>query len=189
MCAFVDSHSKPLYQLTTKPAGHHGDDHGSKRERVRASPVGVAGSGRRNNQLPAKSSTTKTFKPPCHNPTALARVLLGIPIQSISPKTAAKSPPIIPAPIMYHAIVDHFPLDVPSVMMSKITEVASKPKGKTMSIGCTGCPAIFISPRKQYAKCDNSEYRWANDAPMLANGDSCDLEWMVKRQRLYDLVV
>src|SRR6185312_3656574 len=121
------------------------------KERARPSPPGVAGSGRRRNQLPAKSSTTRTFKPPCHNPIALARVLLGIPIQSISPKTAAKSPPIIPAPIMYHAIVDHFASVVLSVMMSKITEVASKPKGKTMSMGCTGCPAIFISPPKQYS--------------------------------------
>jgi hypothetical protein len=29
-------------------------------------------------------------------------------------------------------------------MMSKTTAVASKPKGNTISIGCTGCPAIFI---------------------------------------------
>ncbi len=158
------------------------------KERARASPVGVAGSGRRSIQLPAKSSTTKTFKPPCHNPTALARVLLGIPIQSISPNTAAKSPPRIPAPIMYHAIVDHFPSDVLSVMMSKITEVASKPKGNTMSIGCTGCPAIFICPPKQYPECDNSQCRWVNDVPMLAQGDSFDTDRMAKPEEMSELM-
>ena len=126
--------------------------------------LGDAGSGRRKSQLPANKRTTSTFKPPCHSPTALARVLLGIPIQSISPKTAARRPPMIPAAIMYHAMLDHFPSDVLNVMISKMTAVASNPSGNTISMGCTGCPAIFIGPPKEIAEAEQlSMNRWLPD--------------------------
>src|SRR2546430_9357279 len=53
------------------------------KENARDRLSGDAGSGRRNTQLTANRKTTSTFKPPCHSPTTLARVLLGMPNQSI----------------------------------------------------------------------------------------------------------
>jgi len=61
---------------------------------------GAAGLGRRINQLTMNKITTTTFERPWMRPMYLARVPSGIPSQSITPNTAAISPPMMPDAII-----------------------------------------------------------------------------------------
>jgi len=75
-----------------------------------------------------------TFPLPCHAPIAFARVPLGIPSQSTSPNTAATSALITPAKIIQYATRASSPRFVIRYAMSKNSDVARRPSGKTMSI-------------------------------------------------------
>ena len=67
----------------------------------------------------------------------------GIASQSIRPKIAASSAPITPAVIIQKAMTEKKPLPVIQWMMSKKSDVASNPSGKTISMGWMGCPNAF----------------------------------------------
>src|SRR5215510_661420 len=96
---------------------------------------GFGGLGERNSQLTTNRNMTTTLPRPCHSPIVLALVSEGIASQSINPKSAAASPPMIPAAIIQKEISSHFPLPVPHPIQSKTTAVARSPKGNTIRIG------------------------------------------------------
>src|SRR6266702_191611 len=101
---------------------------------------GLACAFSRMGQLTMNNKTMKTLPPPCHRPTVFARVPAGIASQSIRPKIAASSAPITPAVIIQKAMTEKKPLPVIQWMMSKKSDVASNPSGKTISMGWMGCP-------------------------------------------------
>jgi hypothetical protein len=113
------------------------------KDKTYTSVPGSAGALARSSQLTMKRPMTTTLPMPCHSPIALARVSEGIASQSINPKIAAASPPMIPAAIIQKAISDHPPTPVRIEITSKMTAVASKPSGNTMRIGCAACPNNF----------------------------------------------
>src|SRR5688500_18260754 len=88
----------------------------------------------------ANSTTTTTLPPPCRRPIRFARVSLGMCIQSQAPKTAASRPPTIPAAMFQKATVLNAGSPVSRWTMSKTTAVDRSPNGRTINIGCTGCP-------------------------------------------------
>jgi hypothetical protein len=72
-----------------------------------------------------------------------ARVPSWIAIQSMRPKTAAASPVITPAAIMWYDEAAHPGRSRTSQTMSKTTAIASRPSGKTISIWWIGWPSSF----------------------------------------------
>src|SRR6185436_8353797 len=66
---------------------------------------GTCGALYRRYQLPRNSNRTTTFPRPWSKPTDLARVSFGIASQSMRPKGAAKTAPIIPASIIQYETV------------------------------------------------------------------------------------
>ena len=68
--------------------------------------LGSCGASLRNHQLGANRSNRTRLPPRCHKPTRLARVLAGSPSQSLKPKTAAASFPMIPAATGQKAITN-----------------------------------------------------------------------------------
>src|SRR5205807_5669409 len=101
---------------------------------------GLACAFSRMSQLTINNKTMTTLPTPCHRPSVFARVPAGIASQSIRPKIAASSAPITPAVIIQKATTEKKPLPVIQWMMSKKSDVASNPSGKTISIGWMGCP-------------------------------------------------
>src|SRR5436309_567460 len=104
---------------------------------------GLACAFSRMSQLTMNNKTMKTLPPPCHRPTVFARVPAGIMSQSIRPKMAASKAPITPAVIIQKATTEKKPLPVIQWMMSKKSDVASNPSGKTISMGWMGCPSAL----------------------------------------------
>jgi hypothetical protein len=112
-------------------------------ESVSAPELGAVGAGLRKNQLAANNKTTMTFPRPCQSPILFALVLEGIAHQSMNPKTAANKPPRIPAAIIRNETPNQELSLVDKATRSNTTAVASSPSGKTISIGCIGCPSNF----------------------------------------------
>src|SRR5947209_18974711 len=109
-------------------------------ERIYAMMDGLACAFSRMSQLTMNNTTMTTLPTPCHRPSVFARVPAGIASQSIRPKMAASSAPITPAVIIQKATTEKKPLPVIQWMMSKKSDVASNPSGKTISMGWIGCP-------------------------------------------------
>jgi len=85
------------------------------------------------NQLPMNKRTTTTLPTPCHRPIAFALVPDGMAHQSIRPRTAASSPPMIPAAIIQNEVPNQELSPLAKPTMSKTTAVASRPSGSRLA--------------------------------------------------------
>src|SRR3954453_7625215 len=63
--------------------------------------------------------------------------------QSIAPKTAANRPLTIPTEMSQNDTVEYCELPVARYVTSKPMDVARRPNGNTIKIGCIGCPKNF----------------------------------------------
>src|SRR6185369_1788960 len=125
--------SLPSQPVTTASAA-------PQNERTNANVGGCCTSPERSHRLIAKRARTTTLPPPWRPPIRFARVPDGIATQSMRPNGAASRPPTIPEAISAYATVAAYAAPDARWMMSKTTDVASSPSGKTTSIWWTGCP-------------------------------------------------
>lgn len=100
MSALVDAHGVPFHQLATEPTRHSGEPEAGEGQ---AQGKGLGCSGIISSEQPAQAEEDEDYGAlprPWTAPTFFARVPFGMAVQSMVPKGAATSPPMIPAAII-----------------------------------------------------------------------------------------